>query len=280
MTEPEDPALLAAGYALGILSPEETAAYEAYLTSSEAARAEAAAHEATAATLRLDAPTVTPPPSLKADIMAKLDTTPQLAVTDDEDRAAVSMSTESADEPRPAATRRHAQAAEPTRAPGTAEVKAHGRWFSRAVGITAVAAAAVALFFIGSLVGAGIGNGHPNEQKQVAALTSISSAPDAQRATAKVAGGGTATLVWSDTLDKSALLVNELDSLPSDKTYQLWYIRGKDAVSAGTMNPSKDATTWRVLDGKLTAGDTIGLTVEPAGGSKQPTTQPLVAIPI
>ena len=34
----------------------------------------------------------------------------------------------------------------------------------------------------------------------------------------------------------------------------------------------------RVLDGDMKAGDTVGVTVEPSGGSKTPTTTPIVAI--
>ncbi len=34
-----------------------------------------------------------------------------------------------------------------------------------------------------------------------------------------------------------------------------------------------------VLDGKLTPGAAIGMTVEPEGGSDQPTSTPLMAVP-
>jgi anti-sigma-K factor RskA len=35
-----------------------------------------------------------------------------------------------------------------------------------------------------------------------------------------------------------------------------------------------------VLQGDLAKGDTVGITVEPNGGSKQPTSKPVVAIPV
>jgi len=50
------------------------------------------------------------------------------------------------------------------------------------------------------------------------------------------------------------------------------------AVSAGTFDSSGTGTVWRVLDGSITVGDLIGVTVEPKGGSTQPTTDPIVAI--
>jgi anti-sigma-K factor RskA len=107
-------------------------------------------------------------------------------------------------------------------------------------------------------------------------LAAIYSAPDSQRAETSVASGGKATLVWSLALGKSALIVKGLDKLPSDKAYELWYINSKgEATRAGLLTGSD---TWHVLDGKMTKGDTVGVTVEPSGGSHSPTTKPIVAI--
>ena len=36
--------------------------------------------------------------------------------------------------------------------------------------------------------------------------------------------------------------------------------------------------TWRVLDGSFSPGVAVGVTVEPEGGSAQPTTDPIVVI--
>ena len=88
-----------------------------------------------------------------------------------------------------------------------------------------------------------------------------------------------ATLVWSGALGRSALIATDLPELPSGKTYELWYIRDGQATAAGTMNATGGSdATWRVLTGRMAAGDTVGVTVEPRGGSKQPTTPPIVAI--
>ena len=106
----------------------------------------------------------------------------------------------------------------------------------------------------------------------------LTSAGDLQRASAEVAGGGEATLIWSLDQRKSAILVNGLPALSSGKTYQLWYIGGDGAIPAGTFEPTASATSWRVLDGAMSAGDTVGVTVEPKGGSSQPTTDPIVKL--
>uniref|UniRef100_UPI00117B0733 anti-sigma factor n=1 Tax=Leifsonia sp. NCR5 TaxID=1978342 RepID=UPI00117B0733 len=159
-----------------------------------------------------------------------------------------------------------------------AETKARSRWFTRPISIAAAAAAAVVLFLGGTFLGSSLAGNNSFQQQQASALAQINAAPDAQRATADVSGGGTATLVWSGKLGKSALVANDLPALPSDKTYELWYIRGGEATPAGTMKPADTGSTWRVLTGTMQAGDTVGVTVEPRGGSDQPTTSPIVAI--
>ncbi|MFF1878346.1 anti-sigma factor domain-containing protein [Leifsonia sp. NPDC058230] len=219
---------------------------------------EARDFEATASELGLRADPVTPPASLKADLFAKLASTPQLAPIDATDEA---TNGEAAPDARPA------------------EATARARWFTRPIAIVAAAAAAVVIFIGGALLGSTIAGNNSFEVQQASALAAINAAPDAQRTTADVAGGGTATLVWSGSLGRSALIAKDLPSLPSDKTYELWYIRDGKATAAGTMTPtSGDSATWRVLDGTISDGDTVGVTVEPRGGSEQPTTQPIVAI--
>jgi len=281
----DDPSLLAAGYALGTLTPEELSAYRAYLSSSAEARAEADDLAAVTDALAHDTPPVTPPPALKAALMAKIAVTPQLPA----DAAAGRTAPPAAASPDPSP--RVSRATVRPLAPVTAETaslasgpkaarsstKARVRWFRGPGAIAVAAAAAVLLFVGGTLFGVGLGRGDAGQQ-QAAALVQLNQAPDTQRASAPVSGGGTATLVYSSALGKSALLVDNLQTLPAGKTYELWYIGSKGATPAGTMQASGSGTTWRILKGRFTPGDTVGVTVEPAGGSKQPTTKPVIAI--
>lgn len=256
----------------------------------------------TAAELGLAATPVQPPASLRDSLMARIALTPQLAPLDAaQTRTASTRAAQ--DEPAPDA----ATAAFPTRiapvlpaqlplaptaspqtaAPETsatpavtpavtpAERKAAARW-RRPVGVLLAVAAASGLFFGGIAIGQL--EGTTPAQTQAAQLAEIAAAPDSQRAVADVAGGGTATLVWSGELGRSALLADGLAPLPDDQTYQLWYIGEEGPVSAGTFEASGQGTTWHVLDGKMSAGDTVGVTVEPRGGSQAPTTDPIVAI--
>ncbi|WP_345761781.1 anti-sigma factor [Diaminobutyricibacter sp. McL0608] len=249
MTDREDRSPLHSGYRMGAETPDEAAEFAEVATQ-----------------LGLAAEPVEPPPALKAGIMAKLATTPQLAPEAVEGAHASDAVPEvDAD----------SRAIEP---PDPAETRARARWFTRPIAIAAAAAAALVLFVGGVFVGSAISGNNSFEAQQAASLAEINSAADVQHTTSPVVGGGTATLVWSGDLGKSALVTTGLPQLPDDKTYELWYIRGSEATPAGTMAPSGNGATWRVLEGTMSAGDSVGVTVEPKGGSKQPTTKPIVAI--
>ena len=239
MNDREDRSQLDAGYRLGAETPEEAAEFAEVATE-----------------LALAVEPVEPPASLKAGIMAQLASTPQMAA--DADRAPDA-------EPAPDDV-------------GRAQTRARARWFTRPVAIVVAAAAAIVLFVGGVFVGSALSGHNSFEAQQAASLAQINAASDAQHATSAVEGGGTATLVWSGEIGKSALVTTGLPELPSDKTYELWYLRGDQAIPAGTMVPSGSGATWRVLDGTMSAGDAVGVTVEPKGGSEKPTTQPIVAI--
>lgn len=216
---------------------------------------------------------VEPSAGLKASIMAKLAETPQLpavelvAVAPDVETARAVESAPSA-ETAPSATQS---------VPSSAQHRAQTRWFARPASVLVAAAAAVLLFVGGTFVGTQLTATNPIDA-EAQSLAVLTAASDLQRATAPISGGGDATLVWSLDQRKSAILVNDLPSLPGDKTYQLWYIGEGGAIPAGTFATSASATSWRVLDGQMSAGDTVGVTVEPMGGSEQPTTDPILKI--
>jgi hypothetical protein len=157
-----------------------------------------------------------------------------------------------------------------------AEDRARARWFQHPARLLVAASAAVALFIGGTVIGGTLGDNQFVEQ-QAAGLAQINAAPDQQRASATTGDGQEATLVWSNTLGISALLVADLPVLSSDQDYQLWYINGDGPLSAGTFDSSGSGTAWRVLEGTMHAGDGVGVTIEPNGGSAAPTSEPIVA---
>jgi len=77
-----------------------------------------------------------------------------------------------------------------------------------------------------------------------------------------------------------AVVTTGLPALPAGKVYQLWLIGKPKTVSAGLLPAAKNGQTPAVLATGVVKGDTLGLTVEPAGGSAQPTTTPILALPL
>ena len=61
---------------------------------------------------------------------------------------------------------------------------------------------------------------------------------------------------------------------PKGKDYQLWFQSpAGDMVPAGLMPRRSDQTV--LLKGDATTATAVGITVEPEGGSDQPTTEPI-----
>lgn len=275
MSEGVDRIDSAIGYALGSLTPEEQATYEAHLRKSPEARREADELVRVARALDLESPAETPPAGLKERLMAQVAVTPQeIPAASAASRAVASPTvlSSTADE-RPGS--QPTTTFSSTRAP--ARARAEVRWFRRPAAVAAAAAAAVVLFGGGTLLGVSIGTSATVTAQQASVVAQISAAADNRRSTASIAGGGTATLVWSLALGKSVIVVDGLPAAPSGKAYQLWYIRGGQATSAGLIAPHANGA-WQILEGTMRSGDTVGMTVEPNGGSKQPTTKPVVAI--
>jgi anti-sigma-K factor RskA len=296
----ENPAELAGAYALHALGADETADYERYLLSSEQARIEAAELSDTAVALGLATAPVQPSSGLKASLMAQIMSTPQLAPLDASNQTG---GPEATDAPKPAGPVAAAPvapavaaapgivapgpaaavAAAPAVAPdrgGSAAERAQRRWFQRPAGILAASAAAAAIFVGGTFAGQALYGDPADEfsENQAASLAEINAAADSQRATAETVDGQETTLVWSGELGLSAIIVEDLPALGDEQDYQLWYIGDEGPVPAGTFDSAGSGTMFRVLDGTMSAGDAVGVTVEPKGGSDKPTTDPIVAI--
>ncbi|MGV8912656.1 MAG: anti-sigma factor [Rhodoglobus sp.] len=279
-----DLAAQSGAYALNALSPEEREAFEKHLAASDETRTETTELSDTAVALGMAIDPVAPPPALKANLMAMIAQTPQLPrEVETADDAANPSATVA---PMASAATRAAQATSPSAEHGTvpaatrAEAKAQSRWFTRPATALAAVAAAVALIVAGGVVADSIGRTSLQETsfaaQQADQLAAINAASDSQKLVSTVTGGATATFVWSAELASSAVIVDGLEALPADQVYELWYIDSAGARPAGLMNAADNGTTWRVLDGEMAAGDVVGVTIEPKGGSDAPTTDPIV----
>lgn len=267
-----DPRLLSGAHALDAVDDTERADFDAAAAASPTLRAEARQLGETAALLGLASTPVEPPAGMKAALMAKLLDTPQLAPLP----VTVPVPASAPDAPTPAASVPDA----PTPVGGPVEQAARRRWYAGPIGILTAVAAAAALFVGGGVIGGAL-TAQPTApviDASGSALAELTAAPDVQRTSVELDGGGTATLVWSAALERSAVLTDGLTALPDDQVYEAWYIDADGAAPAGTFTAAADGTTWHVLDGAMAAGDTIGVTVEPAGGSPAPTTDPVIVL--
>ena len=80
--------------------------------------------------------------------------------------------------------------------------------------------------------------------------------------------------------DSAGLVVSNLTAAPTGKTYEAWVLQGKVASAAGLFQGGS-GTRYLSLGRKVPQGSVVAVTVEPAGGSPQPTTKPfLVSMPV
>ena len=77
-------------------------------------------------------------------------------------------------------------------------------------------------------------------------------------------------------LDQATFVATGIDEAPSGKTYQLWFIEDGTPVSAGTFDPREGIAVLRVPQ-EFETGSAAAVTIEPTGGSDQPTTDPILA---
>jgi anti-sigma factor RsiW len=130
------------------------------------------------------------------------------------------------------------------------------RWVSPIAAVAAIAAC--------TAIGLGIWN--------VSLHNRLNSAQSALRGVPL--SGATGTVVVGSG-GSSALVVSNLGSAPAGKTYEAWVVEGKSASAAGTFKGGQGVTVVR-LTRPIPHGAVVAVTVEPAGGSQQPTSKPFI----
>jgi hypothetical protein len=165
------------------------------------------------------------------------------------------------------------------------EVRTHARprrtrsWVPWLSGVVATASIVVAVLF-------GFAQAHTKQelnqvQAENQAISLLLSSPQVTLLSHSTTKGGVATVVLAAARHQLVVVTNGLPALPAGKVYQLWLISKTKTVSAGLLPPaSSSGRTAPVLASGVVKGDTLGLTVEPAPGSKQPTTTPILALPL
>ncbi len=149
-------------------------------------------------------------------------------------------------------------------------------WLSGAI---ATASIVVAVLF-------GFAQAHTQQElnqirAQNQAIALVLSAPQVRLLTHSTTKGGVAIVVLAADRHQLVVTTSGLPAPPAGHVYQLWLIGKTKIVSAGLLpEATSSGQTAPVLASGVVKGDTLGLTVEPAPGSLQPTTTPILALPL
>lgn len=229
---------LTGAYAADALDDEERRFFERHLDDCGACAQEVAELQATTARLGA-AVAVPPPPDLRARVLAEVERTRQ-------------------DKPR--------------MSPGRV-----GRpsWTGR----LAPVAAAFALLVVGAgaVVGYYQGQMGALEERQ-ARVDEVMAAPDARMVESHGEDGAMARAVVSPSMGEAVLVVDRMAPAPSEHTYELWLIDDDGATPAGMFDIGDTGRTTQLLSGDFDGAYAIGVTVEPMGGSPEPTSDPVMML--
>ena len=147
------------------------------------------------------------------------------------------------------------------------------RWLAAAVAAVAIAAA-VALGIVVSVTQHQLNRA----QAQIHSAAAVLAAPDARLTVRATTAGGTATVVSSQSRHAMIITTAGLPALAGGKVYEVWFMAPGRIREAGLLPQPGTGRTPPLLASGLTRADRIGVTVEPAGGTRQPTTTPILVM--
>jgi anti-sigma-K factor RskA len=75
--------------------------------------------------------------------------------------------------------------------------------------------------------------------------------------------------------ERAVLMAEDMPPVPENRTYQIWVIEGETPKPGGVFEPEGESIA-AVIEKPLDEGDVIAVTIEPDGGSPQPTTDPMM----
>lgn len=104
----------------------------------------------------------------------------------------------------------------------------------------------------------------------------IVAAPDAQTIQVSASDVNPVTnaeldIVYSPSLGKAVLTGDQLGHSGEGTVYQMWLIGPDGPIPAGIFQPDDDGHFSVLIQGRPDDGEVFGITIEPAGGSDQPT---------
>ena len=111
------------------------------------------------------------------------------------------------------------------------------------------------------------------DDAQLTATEQVLQADDAKRVVVDLGEAGRATVVRSVSHNAAVIVAEDMAPAPDGKVYELWLWSEDKFVPAGLMPNERNHTT--LLEGDAAVAGAAGITIEPAGGSQKPTTEPI-----
>lgn len=282
-------------WALNALDADERARVEEYLAQDPAAADEARSFTETAGELAQGLDPVAPRPELKSSVMARIAQTRQLAPNppQDEESSTIAGHDEAAI-PRSSADNTHraevSDTAPSTKKSGGTEKTGSGdvvpmdRYRSSVRRMRWLAAAA-AVLMVTTISGLGLWGTERAAQEEAQAtieamkteqagaaqeqsmVSTIMASDDAAHLTIPSEEGGSLHLMYSREQQSMIIQSADLPPLPSGSVYQLWLIDDAPKNAGLLTGPDQSVMVHR----EVPPAAQLGLTVEPTGGSEQPT---------
>lgn len=113
---------------------------------------------------------------------------------------------------------------------------------------------------------------------QMTATERVLEADDAARYTERFDGGTRATVVVSRSEGRAVILTESMPLAPAGKDYELWLQTPTGAMEPAGLMPDDGGDATVLLDGDASHATGVGITVEPDGGSPQPTSDPIAFV--
>jgi anti-sigma-K factor RskA len=114
-----------------------------------------------------------------------------------------------------------------------------------------------------------------DEHDQKIAISSVIGADDVTSAGQQMDDGGSVKLYASRSEDSAVIFAKDLPRPADGKVYQVWMIDDNGPTSQGTFETGGEM----IMDG-VAGADRVAVTVEPKGGSQQPTSVPVATIEV
>lgn len=109
-------------------------------------------------------------------------------------------------------------------------------------------------------------------------MESLLAAPDARTVVVDDDQVGEVRLVVSVQRGEAMLIASDMQPAPHEHTYEAWVIRDDEMAAAGLFDADADGRVTTMIAGDFTTASAVGITVEPEGGSPEPTNEPVMVV--